>query len=539
MVAMLPTSSTGPSTPAERVLLTVLAVSGLVLVFSATLLLELDSGVLAALVGSTVLVALYATAAGRLAGLVLALVALVLGVIADARSDASLGSAVIVVYGMTVVCLALLVETLTRERVQTAAELERLHTAVGALTIEPELDPTLDSVVSSARVTAHAVATAVFLLDGPVVTAPAIPEELRTEEVAAIGRRMLASPSSPLGRAVHDGSLVVIGDGDPQFPVWTREFADFVVGAGVRSIVVVPLVRTERPLGVLVAAFAAPDPGPSVTWLLAAYAQEATLAIARSQAYERERRAAEVLAETDRVKSEFLGMVSHELRTPLTAVKGFVDTVLLQWERLDDATKRDLLERVSANTDELTTLITRLLDFTRIEGDVPPLTIEPLDLAATLRRIVDELRPVLASRPVTVEVPPGLHVLGDLDAITHVVGNLLSNAAKYTPDGTPVRVQAREAAEEVVVSVEDDGPGIAAHDQQRIFERFYQAPGHGSSRRGAGLGLSIAARYVELLGGRIWVDSEPGRGAAFHVAIPRASVPPAAESARPGSGLTT
>lgn len=532
MVTMRPARSTSTGSGRARALLTMLTVTGLVAVFAATLLLEVDTGVFGALVASTVLVALYASAAGRLAGVAVALLALVAGIVSDRVAEVSLGPGVLVVYGLSVLALSVLVETLTRERVRTANELARLHGALGALTAEPALDPTLESVVSAARDTVGAAATAVFLVEGPVVTSPALPHEPDTARLVGIGRRMLASPSSPLGHALHRGVVVSVGDADPQFPVWTRDFGDFVEQAGVRSLVVVPLVHGGEPIGVLAAAFTDATPDPSAPWLLAAYGQQAGLVIARSQAYEHERRAAEALAATDKVKSEFLGMVSHELRTPLTAVKGFVDTVLYQWDRLADEQKRDLLGRASANADELTTLITELLDFTRLEGDLPPLDVGPVDLHGEVRVLMETLEPVLREHDVRVDMPPGLAVLADAGALAHVIGNLLTNAAKHTPAGTVVRVSARAGSDgasdgasdgEVLLTVADAGPGIAPGDRERIFERFYQAPGaQTSSRRGAGLGLSIAARYVELLGGRIWVVSEPGEGTSFHVALPRA-----------------
>jgi signal transduction histidine kinase len=242
-----------------------------------------------------------------------------------------------------------------------------------------------------------------------------------------------------------------------------------------------------------------------------------------ARASAREHAAAEKLAETDRQKSEFLALVSHELRTPLTAVKGFVDTVLLHWDRLPEERRRDLLTRASSNADELGRLVGQLMEFAR--SDTGPIEIVPteLDVRDAVDGALHDLAPVVADHSVTVDVPDGLAVDADADAFNHVLVNLLTNAVKFSPLGSRVIVRAIRDADDVVVSVSDEGAGIPREDQDRIFDRYYQSA-NGNGARGTGIGLTIAQRFTELHGGRIWVESEPGRGATFSFTMPTAAV---------------
>jgi signal transduction histidine kinase len=241
-----------------------------------------------------------------------------------------------------------------------------------------------------------------------------------------------------------------------------------------------------------------------------------------ARASEHERAAAQKLAETDTKKTEFLALVSHELRTPLTAVKGFVDTVLLHWDRLPEDRRQELLSRASTNADELGRLVSQLMEFAR--SDTGPIEIVPAELG--VRDAVDaalrSLAPVVADHTIAVEVPDAIAVEADADAFNHVLVNLLTNAVKFSPSGTRVLVQARAADDEVVVSVTDEGAGISLEDQERIFDRFYQSA-NGEGGRGTGIGLTIARRFTELHGGRIWVESEPGCGATFSFTMPAAN----------------
>jgi signal transduction histidine kinase len=239
-------------------------------------------------------------------------------------------------------------------------------------------------------------------------------------------------------------------------------------------------------------------------------------------ASEREHTVAAKLTEADQQKSEFLALVSHELRTPLTAVKGFVDTVLLHWERLPEERRRELLTRASSNADELGRLVRQLMEFGRTESGPIQIAPDKLDVAAAVDLALLGIAPVTAGHRVQVDVPDGLVVDADADAFNHVLVNLLTNAVKFSPAGSVVAVGAHRTGDEVVVSVADEGAGVAPEEKERIFDRFYQSR-NGDHARGTGIGLTIAQRFTAQHGGRIWVDSEPGQGATFSFTMPVAA----------------
>ncbi|HEV3135863.1 MAG TPA: ATP-binding protein [Acidimicrobiia bacterium] len=239
-------------------------------------------------------------------------------------------------------------------------------------------------------------------------------------------------------------------------------------------------------------------------------------------ASEREHTVAAKLTEADQQKSEFLALVSHELRTPLTAVKGFVDTVLLHWERLADDRRRELLTRASSNADELGRLVRQLMEFGRTESGPIQIAPDKLDVAAAVDLALLGIAPVTAGHRMEVDVPDGLVVDADADAFNHVLVNLLTNAVKFSPAGSRVLVGAHRTGNEIVVSVADEGAGVAPEEKERIFDRFYQSR-NGDHARGTGIGLTIAQRFTAQHGGRIWVDSEPGQGATFSFTMPVAA----------------
>jgi signal transduction histidine kinase len=289
----------------------------------------------------------------------------------------------------------------------------------------------------------------------------------------------------------------------------------------VRSLVCVPLRAGGAAMGVLVACFDDAEAADSDDLgMLQAYADQAALVIVRAQAYEQQRAASEQLHEADRMKSEFLATVSHELRTPLTAAKGFVDTVLLHWDRLSEVQRREMLTRASRNADLLTQQIDLLLDLSRMDSGRLEMIFEDVEIGDLVRETVSALAPVVAERAVRITVPEHLHARVDHAAFVHVLSNLLANAVKFSDPGGRIEIGARRQAGDVVVWVEDDGIGVDPAEQERIFERFYQVPSQDRGRGGTGIGLAVVARFVELQEGRVWVESEPGTGSRFSFTVP-------------------
>jgi signal transduction histidine kinase len=235
------------------------------------------------------------------------------------------------------------------------------------------------------------------------------------------------------------------------------------------------------------------------------------------------------LQELDRLKSDFVSNVSHELRTPLTAIRMAVDNLLDGVSGELSPTLQRYLTRVKENTDRLVRLIADLLDLSRIEAGRVELHPAPVPLAELFRELAEGLRPMAAAKALRLEITPGptpLRALADRDKLHQVLTNLVGNAVKFTPEGGRIRLGARPApAGQVEVSVEDSGEGIPPEELQTIFEKFHQVRRRGQAKtQGTGLGLTIARSLIELHGGRIWVESQVGRGSTFRFTLPAAEV---------------
>ena len=225
----------------------------------------------------------------------------------------------------------------------------------------------------------------------------------------------------------------------------------------------------------------------------------------------------------NRQKSELLDLVSQELRAPLTAMKGFVDTVRLEWGELPAARRRDLLDRASLNAAQLRRVFDQLFDFFRVDAHLVTMKPRPMLLADAVKRTLEDLRPVLANHRVYATIPDDLAIRADVAAFRDVLTNLLTNAARFSPAGGRIIVSATRVDGSVDMSISDEGSGIPPEEQKRIFDPFYQSPYNNELRRGTGIGLTIAKRLIEMHGGRIAVVSDEGIGSTFWVTMPLAA----------------
>jgi GAF domain-containing protein/DNA-binding response OmpR family regulator/sensor histidine kinase YesM len=231
-------------------------------------------------------------------------------------------------------------------------------------------------------------------------------------------------------------------------------------------------------------------------------------------------------AEVERLKNEFISTVSHELRTPMTSIKGYTD--LLVSERVGALSEQQhhFVQIIKNNADRLTALVNDILDISRIETGRIRLQFEPLDLAPLISRVVDNFRGRMVNKSLelTLDLPEVLPpVRGDESRVTQVLENLTSNAWKYTPEGGQVTIRATILTDCMQVDVIDSGIGIDSTDLPHIFDRFYRTEqAEVQAVDGSGLGLSIVKMFVELLGGKIWVQSEINRGSTFSFTLPLA-----------------
>ncbi|GAB4402990.1 MAG: phosphate regulon sensor histidine kinase PhoR [Anaerolineales bacterium] len=220
------------------------------------------------------------------------------------------------------------------------------------------------------------------------------------------------------------------------------------------------------------------------------------------------------------VRRDFISNVSHELRTPLASLKALVET-LRDSASDDPQAARRFLDRMDAELDALIQMVRELLDLSRIESGQAPLSFAPTSVEQILLPPVERLRPQAerANLSLSVQFPPDIPaVKADVEAMHQVLMNLLHNAIKFTPPGGEIVVEAQARGREVVVSVRDTGVGIAPDDLPRIFERFYKAD-RSRSGGGTGLGLAIAKHIVQAHGGRIWAESEQGKGSTFYFTL--------------------
>lgn len=242
--------------------------------------------------------------------------------------------------------------------------------------------------------------------------------------------------------------------------------------------------------------------------------------VARQRALEREREAAAKLADMDQRRRRLLAGISHDLAAPIAAIRGTVE-LLIDEPDMDPEEHEELLALINRNADQLDRLTGQLRELSRLERGRIDLDPRRLSLDAAVRECVGNLRPLLAD--LTVEVQATGEIEADPLAFERVLTNLLTNAARHSPEGGRIRIVSEDRSDEVAIGVADDGPGIEQADVERIFHEFRRGSAEPQgSASGLGLGLTIVRHYVEQHGGRVWVESETGQGAAFWFTLPAA-----------------
>ena len=221
-----------------------------------------------------------------------------------------------------------------------------------------------------------------------------------------------------------------------------------------------------------------------------------------------------------------LSSVSHDLRTPLTAITGATSTLLEEDRRLDAPTRHALLHTVHAEADRLNRLVSNLLAMTRLESGAIQVHKEWQPLEEVVGAALTRLEAPLHNRPITTYLPADLPLVPlDSVLIEQVLINVLDNAIKYTPPGSPLSLSAWTTDGAVTVEVADQGPGLPPGEEQRVFEKFYRAQRPRESS-GAGLGLTICRGIIEAHGGHIWAENRSGGGTAFRFTLPLTGTPP-------------
>ncbi len=246
-------------------------------------------------------------------------------------------------------------------------------------------------------------------------------------------------------------------------------------------------------------------------------------------AFEREQAATEHLRSLDELKSAFLQAVSHDLRTPLASMLGIALTLERSRGALPTADIDDLHRRLSANARRLDRILRGLLDLDRLTRGLMEPRRERVDLGALVAAAVDQAQAdLVGDHPIFVDLA-SVEIAIDSAKVERIVENLLVNASRHTPPGTPIWVRVDPRAPGALLTVADAGPGVPAEQRERIFQPFHRGPGATSYAPGSGVGLALVAQFAGLHGGRAWVEPRAGGGASFQVLLPDAAdvAPPA------------
>ncbi|HEY2877417.1 GAF domain-containing protein [Nocardioides sp.] len=294
--------------------------------------------------------------------------------------------------------------------------------------------------------------------------------------------------------------------------------------AGWRSLVAVPMLREDQIVGsLIVRRKETGDFTEENVDLLETFASQSALALLNAQLFQELKAQSVELELASRHKSEFLASMSHELRTPLNAILGFSEVLLEQMFGEINERQEEYLRDIHGSGKHLLELLNEILDLSKVEAGRMELEYASFDLPQMLSGSLSMLRERAALHGITmdVEVGDGVgEVYADELRLKQVLLNLVTNAVKFTGDGGTVTVRADRDGGDINITVTDTGIGVPEKDRERIFESFQQG-GRGSSREeGTGLGLTLSRRIVELLGGRMWLETEVGRGSTFGFSIP-------------------
>jgi two-component system sensor histidine kinase KdpD len=347
------------------------------------------------------------------------------------------------------------------------------------------------------------------------------------ETIVATVQSVFGSKGVALLLPVDERLEVVAGAGDPftdeelaALARSSRSPVDLGTSvAGRDELRAVSLSTPEHPIGLLVL-----REGVGVSQdreLLRTFASHMAMALERAQ-LRQTALGVEMLQEVDRLRRSLVSAVSHDLRTPLATIKVAVSSLRNPGASMSETDRQEMLGLVEAQADRLDRLVTNLLDMTRLQAGV----LEPRRQSVTLGSIVEDavgaLGPANGPAHLCVKLPDHLPVV-DVDRVLvgQVFANLLENAARFAPDGTPVTVSAIALPDAIRVTVADQGPGIPASDRDGIFEMFSRNDAGGR----AGLGLAIAKAFVEAHGERIWLEDSSNGGARFSFDLPRADLP--------------
>jgi signal transduction histidine kinase len=223
----------------------------------------------------------------------------------------------------------------------------------------------------------------------------------------------------------------------------------------------------------------------------------------------------------------FIDTLSHELKTPLTSIIAAAGLLAEELQTTADDSLKKLMQTIIHNANTLETRLAELLDIVKTGSGKLQLQFEPVDMKSLIQGTCLQVSPLLRNKDLklTTELPESMPIIhGDGPRLEQVMLNLMTNAAKFTPAGGTITIRARQQDNGLVVDVQDNGIGIAREEQSRLFKPYSRLSSDRQRHPGLGLGLALSKQVVELHGGRIWVNSEPGKGSTFSFFVPRRPV---------------
>jgi signal transduction histidine kinase len=349
--------------------------------------------------------------------------------------------------------------------------------------------------------------------------------QIEKELVEALRSSPIQLGSGAVGQAATTRAPVKVTDILDEHQYAATRLRPMLRQLGYRSLLAVPLLREDRIMGGLtIYRRRTGSFSPEVINLLQTFATQSVLAIQNARLFREIEDKNRQIEAANRHKSEFLANMSHELRTPLNAIIGFSEV-------LQEKLFGELNEKQAEYTDDILTsgrhllsLINEILDLSKVEAGRMELELATFDLPLAIDNARTFVRERATRHGITLDVKVDERLgdfVGDERKIKQILLNLLSNAVKFTPEGGRVGISARQVDGSVEISVSDTGIGIAPEDEPKIFEEFRQVGSDYAHKvEGTGLGLTLAKKFVELHGGRIWVESEVGKGSTFTFMLP-------------------
>jgi GAF domain-containing protein len=415
-------------------------------------------------------------------------------------------------------------EARTTELTQSVGELRALGEVGQAVSSTLDLGTVLRTIVSRATQLAGMDGGAIYEYDETheqfyLHATDKLPDEL----VEVLRAAPIPKGEGALGRMAVTGEPIQIGDIADEASYQSR-LREILIRLGYRSLLAVPLLREDHLLGGLVVnRKRAGDFAPEVIDLLKTFATQSALAIQNARLFREIEEKGRELETASRHKSEFLANMSHELRTPLNAIIGFSEVLSERMFGEINDKQAEYLSDILESGRHLLSLINDILDLSKIEAGRMELEPSEFDLPSAIENTLILVRERAQRRGITLgrTVDERLAMIrADERKVKQVLLNLLSNALKFTPEGGQIDVRARVHNGEAEISVADTGVGIAPEDQEAVFEEFRQVGATARKVEGTGLGLAISRKFIELHGGRIWVDSQVGMGSTFAFTLP-------------------